>query len=161
MSEILLNKRKRNYESSQDDEEKEKCSLCNSMLSNIGIRNKHMQKTHGVDNRSSVRLVKCPLCEEDFKTLTNVREHISKEHNVSLIKETAAFNFLHGHSNHVVQASQITSVDQKELVSISTRFTALINATIGIASTARDAAKLKVVHTDFDHVYYDASSKPQ
>jgi len=44
----------------------------------------------------SVRLVKCPLCEEDFKTLKNVCEHISKEHNVSLIKETAAFNSLHG-----------------------------------------------------------------
>ncbi|KAL4092150.1 hypothetical protein QTP88_026703 [Uroleucon formosanum] len=48
-----------------------------------------MQKAHGVDNRSSVRLVKCPLCEEDFKTLTNVCEHISKEHNVPLKKETA------------------------------------------------------------------------
>ncbi|XP_016657057.1 uncharacterized protein LOC103308233 [Acyrthosiphon pisum] len=56
MSEILLNKRKRNDESSHYDEEKEKCSLCNSMFSNIGNRNKHMQKAHGVDNRSSVRL---------------------------------------------------------------------------------------------------------
>jgi len=51
-----------------------------------------MQKAHGVDNRNNVRLVKCPLCEADFKTLTNVCEHISNEHNVQLIKETTAFD---------------------------------------------------------------------
>lgn len=55
-----------------------------------------MQKAHGVDNRNNVRLVKCPLCEADFKTLTNVCEHISNEHNVQLIKETTAFDSLRG-----------------------------------------------------------------
>jgi hypothetical protein len=66
------------------------------MFSIIGNRNKHKQKVHGVDNRSSVRLMKYPLCEEDFKALTNVCEHISKEHNVQLTKETTAFDSLHG-----------------------------------------------------------------
>lgn len=68
------------------NDEKEKCSLYKSMFSNIGNRNKHMQKAHGVDNISSVR----SLCEEDFTTLTNVYEHISKDYNIQLIKETSA-----------------------------------------------------------------------
>jgi len=62
------------------------------------------------------------------------------EINIDEGRATSAFE---EHSNYVFQGSQITSVDQKESVSISTRFTALINATIGIASTATDEAKLK------------------
>lgn len=69
---------------------------------------------------------------------------VSEKNNTEIIidedKATSAFE---EHSNYVVQGSQIISVDQKESVSISTRFTALINATIGIASTATDEAKLK------------------
>jgi len=59
------------------------------------------------------------------------------------IDEDRAMSAFEEHSHYVVQRSQITSVDQKELVSISTRFIALINATIGIASTATDEAKLE------------------
>jgi len=62
----------------------------------IGINTLKKPTVWTVDNRSSVRLMNCPLCEENFKTLTNVCELISKEHNVPLIKETAAFDSLHG-----------------------------------------------------------------
>jgi len=62
------------------------------------------------------------------------------EMNIDEDRATLAFE---EHSNYVVQGSQTTLVDQNESVSISTRFTALINATIGIASTATDEAKLK------------------
>lgn len=61
---------------------------------------------------------------------------MSEKNNTEIIidedKATSAFE---EHSNYVVQGSQLISVDQKESVSISTRFTALINAT--------DEAKLK------------------
>lgn len=66
------------------NDKKEKCSLYNSMFNNIGNRNKH--------NISSVRLMTCSLCEEDFKTFKNVCEDISKDYNVQLIKETTAFD---------------------------------------------------------------------
>jgi len=66
MSEILINKRKRNDESSHDDEEKEKCSLGDSMFSNIGNRNKHMHKAHGVDNISSVCLKRSQMYVNTF-----------------------------------------------------------------------------------------------
>jgi len=66
------------------------------MFSNKGNMNKHLQKIHGVDNRNSIRLMKCPICENDFKTLSNVCEHISQKHNVQLKKETKVFGSLHG-----------------------------------------------------------------
>lgn len=34
-----------------------------------------METVHCVDNRNSACLVKYPLCEEDFKSLTNVCKH--------------------------------------------------------------------------------------
>lgn len=55
-----------------------------------------MQKAHGVDNRNRVSLVKFPLCEKEFKTLTNVCKHIPKQQKIQLLKETMAFNSLHG-----------------------------------------------------------------
>lgn len=66
------------------------------MFSTKGNMNKHLQKAHGVDNRNSSRSVKCPLCEKDYKTISNICEHILKEHNIQLKKETKNFDSIYG-----------------------------------------------------------------
>lgn len=58
------------------------------------------------------------------------------------IDEDKATSVFEKQNNYVVQGSQINSVHSKDSVSILTRFTALLNATITMASTATDEAKL-------------------
>lgn len=183
----------------------------------------------------------------DYKIKGNFCKHVhacirvsNKKFEISIDedRETSAFD---EHNRNVVEGVQINSVHPNESVSISTRFTALLNAAVGVANTATDEAKLKgikkledlvqilqqgqtnpinsgsffpkvsnlpshkniatqrfhstkkkhkastnkltkptevqkssiletinseerssqTIHTDFDHVYYDASSKPQ
>ncbi|KAL5240408.1 hypothetical protein ACI65C_007818 [Semiaphis heraclei] len=65
-----------------------------STFNNKGNMNKHLQKAHGVDNRSSVRLLKCLLCEQDCTTCSNLCEHISIVHNVAMKKECKDFDSL-------------------------------------------------------------------
>ncbi|KAL5236531.1 hypothetical protein ACI65C_003941 [Semiaphis heraclei] len=78
----------------REKESEGKCFLCDSIFSNKGNMNKHLQKAHGVDNRSSVRLLKCPLCEQDCTTCSNLCEHISIVHNVAMKKECKDFDSL-------------------------------------------------------------------
>ncbi|CAH1709364.1 unnamed protein product [Aphis gossypii] len=117
-----------------------------------------------VSFNNSENCMKCPLaCPSyricvhqftctcvDYKIKGNFCKHVhacirvSEKNDTEInIDEDRATSAFEEHSNYVVQGSQITSVDQKESVSTSTRFTALINATIGIVSTTTDEAKLK------------------
>ncbi|KAL5233994.1 hypothetical protein ACI65C_001404 [Semiaphis heraclei] len=175
-----------------------------------------------------------------YRVATTAHRLSNKKFEISIDedRETSAFD---EHNRNVVEGVQINSVHPNESVSISTRFTALLNAAVGVANTATDEAKLKgikkledlvqilqqgqtnpinsgsffpkvsnlpshkniatqrfhstkkkhkastnkltkptevqkssiletinseerssqTIHTDFDHVYYDASSKPQ
>lgn len=102
----------------------------------------------------------CPSCHVcvhqftctcvDYKIKGNFCKHVhacirvSNQKNIDIsIDEDRATSAFEEHNNYVVLGSQIKSVHPKESVSISTRFTALLNATVGIASTATDEAKLE------------------
>lgn len=45
-----------------------------------------------MDNRNNVHSIKCPLCENDYKTITELCAHISKEYNM-YVKKT--FDSIH------------------------------------------------------------------
>lgn len=74
---------------------KEQCFMCERMFNTKCNFNKYMQNVHGVDNRNSVHLVKYPMYENHFKTLSELFKHILKDHNVHLKKEFKAFDYIH------------------------------------------------------------------
>lgn len=63
---------------------KEQYFLCEYMFNTKGNFNKHIQNVRSVDNRNSVHSVKCPLYENNFKTISELCKHIPKDHNVHL-----------------------------------------------------------------------------
>lgn len=47
---------------------------------------------HSVNNRNSIRSVKFSMCENYYKTKTELYKHIPKEHNAHCKKEFKAFD---------------------------------------------------------------------
>lgn len=84
----------RKIKKKMDDSTKKICSYCSKIFSSCKLKNRHIKRVHGivVENLRKSYVI-CPLCEErnELKTYKNLREHLEKNHQVSIEQLTLQF----------------------------------------------------------------------